>query len=456
MKIKRLPEGRNHESGQALVLIVLAIVAMFGFAALAVDFGRLYAERRRVQSAADAAALAAGFAAAQAQDYETAAFTQLHMNDIFDTDPTLNTDTRVDVEIHNPPASGAYGPDSGRPEEERNQYYQVIIHSAVDQIFSQFVYQGALSLTVEAVAHVQTASGVFDGDALHATGRNTCKALWFAGTGNTYIKGGNAFSDSTQDPTNSCGGTGKGKASCDSGLLNGSGDVVLDGGTIDTSGSWDQTGASGTIITDGPINQCQTPKDMPHLPIPDCSNPALFPSQSYTGQATISQGIYKDGIVVTGNKTKLHLNPGIYCLDSDLSMNGGEITGDGVMIYMRKGSFQLGGNTSVNLMAAGGTSLKDSAGVEWSGMLVYMPADNLGEVHIGGGANSRYSGTIYAPGPRPTEGQDKCIIEGNAGSIGLSSNIICYSIKITGKANVNINYQEEVNFHMPPTIELAQ
>ena len=51
------------ERGQALVLIVLAIVAMFGFAALAVDIGRLYAERRRVQSAADAAVLSAAFAA---------------------------------------------------------------------------------------------------------------------------------------------------------------------------------------------------------------------------------------------------------------------------------------------------------------------------------------------------------------------------------------------------------
>ena len=46
------------------VLIILAIVALFGFAALAVDIGRLYAERRRIQSAADAAALAAAVARA--------------------------------------------------------------------------------------------------------------------------------------------------------------------------------------------------------------------------------------------------------------------------------------------------------------------------------------------------------------------------------------------------------
>src|SRR5512133_1672137 len=102
-----MTQRNRFERGQALVLIVLAIVAIFGFAALAVDFGRLYAERRRVQSAADAAALAAGFAAGQGQDYVTAALSQLRLNDVFDIDPERNEDIRVDVEIHNPPISGA-------------------------------------------------------------------------------------------------------------------------------------------------------------------------------------------------------------------------------------------------------------------------------------------------------------------------------------------------------------
>ena len=201
------------ERGQALVLIVLAIVAMFGFAALAVDIGRLYAERRRVQSAADAAVLAAAFAATQANDYQAAALGQLNMNDIFDMDTNRNEDVRVDVEIYNPPISGPYGPASGRTEEERNQYYQVIVHSAVDQVFSQFVYQGPLDLTVESVARVNRASGLYAGDVLHATGPEACQGLKFAGNGSTHLVGGNAFSDSTRG--GGCGGSGG--ASCTSG-----------------------------------------------------------------------------------------------------------------------------------------------------------------------------------------------------------------------------------------------
>jgi len=44
------------ERGQAIILILIAMVAMLGFVALAVDGGRVFSERRRLQSAADAAA----------------------------------------------------------------------------------------------------------------------------------------------------------------------------------------------------------------------------------------------------------------------------------------------------------------------------------------------------------------------------------------------------------------
>ena len=47
------------ERGQVLVMIALLLVVLLGFAAFAVDIGRQVSERRHVQNAADAAALAA-------------------------------------------------------------------------------------------------------------------------------------------------------------------------------------------------------------------------------------------------------------------------------------------------------------------------------------------------------------------------------------------------------------
>jgi Flp pilus assembly protein TadG len=49
----------RHERGQALVATTCLIVALIGFAALATDVGYMYSVRRHMQSAADAAALAA-------------------------------------------------------------------------------------------------------------------------------------------------------------------------------------------------------------------------------------------------------------------------------------------------------------------------------------------------------------------------------------------------------------
>ena len=58
---RRLPaRDRARETGQVLVIFALALTALMGAAGLAFDIGRFYTERRFLQNAADAAALAAG------------------------------------------------------------------------------------------------------------------------------------------------------------------------------------------------------------------------------------------------------------------------------------------------------------------------------------------------------------------------------------------------------------
>ena len=50
----------SRQSGQAIVLIALLILVLFGMLGLAVDSGRGYVDRRDQQTSVDAAALAAG------------------------------------------------------------------------------------------------------------------------------------------------------------------------------------------------------------------------------------------------------------------------------------------------------------------------------------------------------------------------------------------------------------
>src|SRR5438132_8186945 len=51
-------ERARKRSGQSLVIGALFAVALFGFAALCFDFGKLYVEKKKLQNATDAAALA--------------------------------------------------------------------------------------------------------------------------------------------------------------------------------------------------------------------------------------------------------------------------------------------------------------------------------------------------------------------------------------------------------------
>ena len=48
----------THESGQALIQVAISMLVLLAFVALATDVGSLYAERRKMQNAADAGALA--------------------------------------------------------------------------------------------------------------------------------------------------------------------------------------------------------------------------------------------------------------------------------------------------------------------------------------------------------------------------------------------------------------
>src|SRR5574341_602804 len=62
---RRLGAFAAEDRGQTVVLMALTFTLMLGFSALAIDLGRFYAERRTLQDAVDAAALACTYAYSQ-------------------------------------------------------------------------------------------------------------------------------------------------------------------------------------------------------------------------------------------------------------------------------------------------------------------------------------------------------------------------------------------------------
>jgi hypothetical protein len=71
---------KANEKGQALILIALAAIGLFAFAALAIDGSMVFSDKRHAQNAADAAVLAGSLAYVRGGDIDTAAQTRTAQN----------------------------------------------------------------------------------------------------------------------------------------------------------------------------------------------------------------------------------------------------------------------------------------------------------------------------------------------------------------------------------------
>lgn len=438
------------ERGQTLVLIALALIAIFGFAALAIDGGRLYSERRRAQNAADAAAYAAASASVDGEAWDTAGLKQAEINGYLDAYPTADPTQYMDVMVFNPPIDGPYSVASSSV--IPTEYYQVKIRTRVDQAFSQIVFPKGLEIAVEAVAHALPDGPISAGDAIVAMCPDCCQDIKVH-DGNdpkvdytgVRVHGGNVNSKSTKSGT---------PASCDSIVTDGSvANLDVVGGAVISAGTIDY--APGTITADGGVLEGFTTPLLPTLPEPDCSHlEAAGAKYFHKGDTVLEPGWYPNGIKITGESVTMR--PGMYCLDGGsnggLILTKGDLGAMGVFIVVREGSVQLGGSGKLGLAAA--KSIYDGAGEQWGGMLFYMPYENEGQIHLTGGATAIYHGTIYAPGP-PHSGE-KCVIGGTADLTSLNSSIYCYTLKIGGNGQVVVDYVEGQNYQMSGAIELSQ
>ncbi|MFO3797605.1 MAG: pilus assembly protein TadG-related protein, partial [Anaerolineales bacterium] len=94
---------KQFEKSQALLLIALAMLALLGLTAIAIDGGNVYRDRRHAQNAADTAALAAALAIVKNNaGWEQAALDRANSNGY------TNDGTRSIVEVHRPPIEGPY------------------------------------------------------------------------------------------------------------------------------------------------------------------------------------------------------------------------------------------------------------------------------------------------------------------------------------------------------------
>lgn len=385
----------ERENGQIIVIIALAIIALVGFTALAIDGSLIYSEKRTNQSIADSAALAGAGAAAQymktsnmsgfacggsvAAGAATAAITvaqqnaardgiTLAANDITISGVTTTCDTyngRKYMDVH------------------------IVVTTEVDPKFISVIRDEPIKTAAEAVARVYINTSFAGGNAIYTTGTtcsesNTGGGVFVSGTGTINITGGGIYSSSCLSSSGSAkilayNGVmqyfGKGTKSFSAGskteYTTGNGllfatnapNFILNdpdmssGPSISTVLSTQSYQLWSTITANPNIDETLWPTyttqtmtaDMEEMPTITCPSTArTFPTKVYSSKTyTALPGTYSSiSWSGWGDGTTVTLTPGTYCVSGSVSLGGGSDTVimDNVVIYLTgNGNMTFGG-----------------------------------------------------------------------------------------------------------------
>lgn len=403
---------KKSEKGQALILIVLAILGLIGLTALAVDGGVAYSDRRQAQTAADSAALDAALAKVRGGGWEAEGMARANSNG-YDDNGTTNT-----VVVNSPPAAGCNGTLSPYNTDE---YVQVVIRASTETFFGPVVGINEVNNCVEAIARAVpgTTDEMAFGNAVVSLSEHDCKAMKYQGNANTTVLGSGLFVNS--DCSDSAFFNNSGSAHLNAPCLQAVGGITYKPGALNIPGDCIKTGAA-------PLPKITYPN-------PVCSGSAIQAGN------TLSPGSIS-GTFPPGGVTLLQ--PGVYCVDGNFRMNAHDtLSGSDVVIVVQTGDVRWNGGATINLDAPNSGP--------FAGLLIFMPESNSNEIHINGNSTSTFTGSFLAPSAAIT-------VNGTGGASGLNSQLIGYTVDISGTSDMLIIYNDSDNFDAPvaPVIELMR
>ena len=401
------------ENGQALIIIALAAVVLFGFAALAIDGSMAFSDRRHAQNAADSAAMAGALAFTR-QGNDTA-ITNAAKGRATDNNYTDNGTTKtVTVTITNVPSGACPGKALGKD-------IEVKIISVVDTTFARIVGRAQLTNVVRATARGcgYIVAPLFPGNAIISLNpstniKNCAYDSGNSGAAHWTVQGGGIFS-------NGCAISKNNKS------------VTLDPGECVTTVS----GSSGfTCQQTDPQQAINYPADALAMMPPN-------PCDGTLGDVGLPQG---SGSIFSN---------GVYCISDMDALDKKDIVLNNATLYVT--------DTDFDLKFAGGGGFSGSATTTGTYSNYYMiiavtnppcpdfNSKNAQVIRFTGNGSGTFSGTILAP--------SACLdLRGNGESSGIHTQLIAYNVTSNGNAEVYINYQQDENHTDPyePTITLRK
>jgi hypothetical protein len=453
-----MKERKPLESGQAIVLLVISLVVLLGFTALAIDGGMVYSDRRHAQNAADTASLAgAGQVAAR---LESAKLSSANWNctDVY----TAIDNYAIGAAIYRAKTNG-YDVEEGIIDgngveitcDQSGKFVDVrtAILAETRTSFAHLFISSPLRNQVEAIARVKASEAFGGGNALLALNTDAClgtqNGLVFSGRAEITLTGGDAY-------TNCC-------------LLgNGNRFVVTttDGGAVyyyDDEGTvCDPSGTMTNVASPvGPQSGDEVFTKIDPWE-PECGGPGTITTAGRT--TTYTQGTYTR-ITQSSNLDSLIMEPGLYCLTGSpdaFKISGGNLRAEGVTLYVTQGNVSITGGGEVYMAAPctsgdsdnGRCNDDDEDGDTYPDpalafFLIYMAEGNTSTVNIEGNATSYFEGTIYSP-------DGKVFLAGTSDTTTFKTQVVAKDIEVTGSGEVNINFDDSQVMYLGSRLDNLQ
>ncbi|MBN1668300.1 MAG: hypothetical protein JW862_14500 [Anaerolineales bacterium] len=410
------------EKGQAIVLLVFAIIGLLGFTALAIDGSMVYSDRRIAQNAADAATLAAAGHASLHLENNFVTFQNFNcgtsiVNNARSTAVTMATnvanqhgytDTAITgVDVNTTCVNNGNAPD------DRYIDITTTITQTAQTALAQMFYSQPIVNQVTATSRIHLRMPLALGNAIVALNTANCQGqqngATFHGNAQIQVYGGGIW-------TNGC--------------LRGNGgpDVDVYNGSISYVGQ---------VISPGLFNPAPTqaneimPPELYAIPAPDC------------GHANAHHVNARD--IVGKNATAL--SPGLYCVSGDLRVNGNDsLIGSGVTIYLLDGGLTINGNATVQLTAP---AFSPDPNPALPGILFMTAAGNNSRVQINGNSVSYFHGTILAI-------ESDIDFLGTGYTDAYNTQVIGYNVEVGGTADTFVTYFNNTEYSRPTSLELYE
>ena len=403
--LRRLWRFRGDADGGVAVIFALTATILLGAIGLATDVGFWESAHRKMQDAADSAAVSAvvGFQAGVniTTQADAVAASYNFVNGMSSSTVTANR----------PPLSGS--------QVNNNNAVEVIISQPQARLFSAVFGGAPVNESARAVA-IQTSNFC-----ILALDQTVYGAITAQGSSSLSANGCTIYSDSNNSGSVSAGGS-----------------ATISAQQIGAVGGF--YGQSSMTATNGFFNSNIVPDPYAYVAPPVCGS-----NQTYKkNDTTIQPGTYNGGFTLNSG-ANVTMAPGVYCINGgSLTVNGSAtLNGAGVTIYFTGSNnnwatAKFAGGASVNLTAPTGTP---------PGVVLFgdrnMPVGT--SFNLIGGNTQTLSGVVYLP-------QAQMAFSGNSSSFNGCTQIISDTIQVYGSSGLAVNCQSYGASKIGPAAQLVE